>query len=62
MKTYVCPWRAGEEWEVFYDDGDGVRSLQGWYYEDESGLLCGPFYSERAAEQHSQEAQDYEGC
>lgn len=48
MRTYVNPHRAGENFEVFHDDGD-------WYYHDEINWMYGPFDSRHAAERHMEE-------
>ena len=60
MRTYVNPHLIGDEYEVFYDDADGVRSLQGWYFENAQGIICGPYHARYAAEDAA--AEESEEC
>lgn len=53
---------AHEEYEVFWDNAEGVKSLAGWYYVNAQRILVGPFYTKHSAESQAAEDRDYSGC
>ena len=37
--------------EIFYSDGDGLKSRAGWYFKGQDGEPVGPFHTEYSAEE-----------